>query len=116
MAKPLTARFLGSVRQTATRREIPDGHMPGLYFVVQPSGATSWAVRYRHAGRPRKLTLGRYPALPLKEARRRAGEALRSVAEGRDPQSEKVQARRRSERDGIGGDLVPDVIELFLAR
>ena len=40
--------------------------LPGMYLVVQPSGAKSWAVRYRHGGRPRKLTLGPCPALDLK--------------------------------------------------
>ncbi len=29
------------------RREVPDGLVNGLYLVCQPSGARSWAVRYR---------------------------------------------------------------------
>ena len=43
----------------AKRREIPDGNVRGLYHVHQPSGAESWALRYRNkAGVTRKLTLG----------------------------------------------------------
>jgi Arm DNA-binding domain len=50
-------------------------------------------VRYRHHGRPCKLTLGRYPAIDLAAARKLAGAALRTVAEGRDPNREKQSAR-----------------------
>ena len=67
--------------------------MPGLYLVVQPTGARSWAVRYRSSGQTRKHTLGPYPAIDLKTARTLAGKALRAVAEGRDPGREKALAR-----------------------
>ena len=72
---------------------MPDGGLPGLYLVVQPSGAKSWAVRYRADGKPKKLTLGPYPRLPLVEARDAARTALRAVAVGRDPASEKRAAK-----------------------
>ena len=65
----LTVRGVEVMRPGADRREIADSHMPGLYLVVQPSGAKGWAVRYRHQGVSRKLTLGSYPALGLKDAR-----------------------------------------------
>jgi integrase len=67
--------------------------MPGLYFLIQPSGAKSWAVRYRHGGKTRKYTLGPYPVLDLKAAREAGAKALRAVAEGRDPGHEREQAR-----------------------
>ena len=41
------------------RREIPDARAAGLYLQVHPSGAKSWALRFRRPdGRPAKLTLG----------------------------------------------------------
>jgi integrase len=82
------------------RQEEPDGKIGGLYLVVQPTGAKSWAVRYRASGKPRKLTLGAYPNLDLATARRRAQEALGDVAGGKDPASAKKAARvaRRAER------------------
>jgi integrase len=93
MAQALTTRTIETVKPGRQRREIPDRHMPGLYLVLQPSGAKSWAVRYRSHGRPRKHTLGAYPAIDLKSARELAGKALRAVAEGRDPGREKAQER-----------------------
>jgi len=65
----LTSRAVETIKPTALRQEIPDSLLPGLYLIVQPSGARSWAVRYRHNGRPRKHTLGSYPAIDLKSAR-----------------------------------------------
>ena len=73
MAKKLTAIAVENAQPGERRQEIPDGLLTGLYLVVQPSGAKSWAVRYRHRGKPRKLTLGPYPALELKHAREMAG-------------------------------------------
>jgi integrase len=75
------------------RREVPDGRVTGLYLVLQPSGAKSWAVRYRFAGLPKKLTLGSLSALPIAEARRRALEALGEVAGGKDPAAAKRASR-----------------------
>jgi integrase len=82
------------------RKEVPDGKVSGLYLVVQPSGAKSWAVRYRVAGQPKKLTLGPYPAIDLATARKRAQEAVGDVAGGKDPSAEKKASRAavRAER------------------
>ena len=88
MAK-LTAKSIETIRAGTARREVPDAFLPGLYFIVQPSGAKSWAVRYRHDGRPRKHTLGPYPLLDLKAAREAASKALRAAAEGSDPATQK---------------------------
>ena len=60
MARKLTAVSIANARPGAARREISDGGS-GLYLVLQPSGKRSWAVRYRIAGKPRKLTLAGFP-------------------------------------------------------
>jgi integrase len=93
MAKALTNRSVEITKPATERREIPDGLLPGLYLVIQPSGARSWAVRYRHHGRTCKHTIGPYPAIDLATARKLASAALRAVAEGRDPGQEKRYAR-----------------------
>jgi integrase len=89
----LTARSVETIKPSKKRQELPDTLLPGLYFIVQPSGAKSWAVRYRHHGRTRKYTFGSYPRLDLKAARELGGKALRAVAEGRDPTEERREAR-----------------------
>jgi integrase len=81
----LTVKSVETARAASERREIADAYMRGLYLVVQPTGSKSWAVRYRHAGKSHKGTLGPYPAFDLKQARDAAAKVLRAVAEGRDP-------------------------------
>ena len=95
MATTLTPKRVEQAAPGDKRREIPDGGQTGLYLVVQaaPSTAKSWAVRYRHHGRPRKATLGAFPAIDLKQARKLAQAALRAASEGEDPAGEKAAKR-----------------------
>jgi integrase len=123
MTKALTDTGIKNAKATSSRREIPDGLLPGLYLVVQPSpsGAKSFAVRYRHAGQTRKLTLGAYPALNLDTAREIGGTALRAAAAGRDPATEKQSAKvdaKRQAADEIRGkrDLFENTAREFIAR
>jgi integrase len=121
MSKALTAKSIESEKPSAKRREIPDGLLVGLYLIVQPSGQRSFAIRYRHGGQPRKLTLGRYPALDLAKARELGAAALRAAAEGRDPASEKQQAKtehqRRAAEDACRQrDLFENVAREFIER
>ena len=106
----LTIRSVEAMKPRPVRQEIPDSFLPGLYLIQQPSGAKGWAVRYRHQGVPRKLTLGSYPALGLKDARELGAKALRAVAEGRDPGREKLEAR------SARVDSVDLIVEEFLNR
>ena len=90
----LTDLSCEKARPTTTRRELPDGG--GLYLVIHPSGARTWAVRYRQEGRTRKLTIpGSYPSIGLKTARKLARDALERVAAGADPAGDKIAARNR---------------------
>jgi len=89
MAKELTAVAISKMKPGAVRLEIPDGRIAGLYFIIQPSGKRSWAVRYRFGGKPIKLTIGAYPAIDLKTAREKAGAAKGKVETGIDPGAEK---------------------------
>ncbi len=94
MAKALTAKATEKLLPNPDRRrEIPDGLLPGLYLVIQPTGAKSWAVRFRANGRTAKVTLGRFPAIELAKARELARDQLLAVAKGRDPAAEKRAAK-----------------------
>ena len=95
MAKALSAKSIENLKPGTARREIPDGR--GLYLVVQPSGVKSWAVRYRSSGKPRKLTLGTFPAVSLAQARSQAAVALETVAKGTDPAAEKRDTAKAAE-------------------
>lgn len=118
MATTLTAASVERLKPDPARRlELPDAALPGLYLVIQTSGQKSWAVRYRHGGKPRKATLGRYPAVDLAKARARGREALQLVGLGRDPGAENIEARRKL-ADGDGADLsiVGNALDSFTTR
>jgi integrase len=116
MTRALTLRTIEAVKPGKARTEIADGAITGLYLIVQPSGAKSWAVRYRMHGRPTKLTLGRFPALGLGAARDGAKETLRLVSEGKDPTSDKVTlARLQRLPKAQGHRTFEAVLDRFLA-
>ena len=54
----------------------------GLFLLIQPSGGKLWRLKYRFDGKEKKLGLGRYPDVSLKEARRRRDEARQIMAMG----------------------------------
>src|SRR6516165_3782719 len=92
----LTERQLSAASKPGLKSfEIGVGPTPGLRLAVQPSGAMSWCLRYRHGGRARKIVFAKYPGLPLPEARKVAVSLYGQVASGRDPGAERKAARRR---------------------
>jgi integrase len=57
----LTAGTLKTYKPQDERREIRDHGAPNLYFVVEPTGTRSWALRFRDTrGKSRKLVIGSY--------------------------------------------------------
>ena len=95
------------------RREIPDPGLRGLYLIVQPSGAKSWAVRYRVKGSRRllKATLGGFPVLSVAAAREKATAALGEAAAGKDPVAEQRERELAERRDAVEA-----VVTRFLAE
>lgn len=91
--KRLTEATVKAVKPAEKRQEIADAVLPGLYLIVQPSGSKSWAVRYRHHGKTRKLTLGKFPVIGLADARASARKEMATLEHGRDPARAKQEAR-----------------------
>lgn len=65
----------------------------GLYVEVFPTGGIIWRYRYRLNGSREKLTLGKYPDLTLKNARRKRDDAAQIVALGQSPAQKKQRAK-----------------------
>lgn len=61
----------------------------GLFVLVQPTGSKLWKLKYRFLDKEKKLSLGAYPSITLKEARRRRDEARALLSDGVDPSREK---------------------------
>ena len=87
----LTERLVVAARaDPGTRLELWDERVPGLHLRVTDRGVKTWVIRYRNpSGQQPRLSLGEMPAFTLKDARERAAEVLREVAEGA-PRSSKA--------------------------
>lgn len=74
----------------------------GLYLLVTPAGGKLWKLKFRNAvGTEKKLSLGSYPELGLKDARRLRDEARSTLVSGVDPaekkQFDKVTAKIKAD-------------------
>jgi integrase len=69
----------------------------GMYLEVAPNGSKYWRLKYRHAGKEKRLALGVYPEISLKDARGRREDARKLIAKGVDP-GEAKQAQKREDK------------------
>ena len=80
----------------------------GLYLQVTPSGARSWILRYQLAGKRREMGLGPVALYGLADARQRALQQRRLLADGIDPIAARAAARATTGR--TWGQAVDDFI------
>ena len=66
----------------------------GMYLEVMPSGSKYWRLKYRYLGKEKRLALGVYPDVSLKQARDKRDEARKQIAAGNDPGQLKQVAKR----------------------
>lgn len=71
----------------------------GLFLLLQPSGGKLWRLKYRILGKEKKLSLGVYPDVTLREARKRRDEARTLLANGADPASVKLEQTKSARRN-----------------
>jgi integrase len=94
--RKLTDMFVSTVKPDAARTVMVwDEKQRGLALAVRPTGGKSWKVVYHHSGRPRWYHLAAADAIGLADARRLANKIMLRVAEGVDPQAERMAERGR---------------------
>lgn len=65
----------------------------GMYLEVLAAGGKYWRMKYRHAGKEKRLALGVYPAVTLAQARKARDQAREALARGDDPAQIKREAK-----------------------
>ena len=102
MAEKLTEARATAATVSNGREEqtFKDAGCPGLGLRVRSSGAKSWVFVFRPVGAgrsaaPRRVLLGKFPAVSLAAAREAARKFSGQVASGRDPAVERREAKRR---------------------
>ena len=84
---PLTNTAIKAARPQAKAYKLYDEK--GLFLLIEPSGALLWRLKYRVRGKEKKLAIGPYPEVGLKEARDKRDEARGLLAGGVDPGQKK---------------------------
>jgi len=126
VGKALTAKTIENLRPRDDRYEVGDAACRGLRVVVFPSGSKSFVLRYRHRGKPEKLTLG--PVLvgageltvtpeigapqTLASARMLAAKALHESKAGVSPTAQ--QRKRRDAQRVLDPNTFQAVAQQFL--
>src|SRR5258708_29932182 len=91
-----------------------DAGCPGFGVKVTPKSRKVFLVLYRTGGagsKLRKYTIGPYGRVTLHQARVAAQKVFAAKLEGRDPASEKREAKRR-----VVADRVEDLLETFIVQ
>ncbi|MEW9581377.1 Arm DNA-binding domain-containing protein [Paraburkholderia sp. DGU8] len=73
----------------------------GLLVEIHPSGGKYWRLKYRFAGREKRLALGVFPDVNVRDARKLRDEARQLLASGIDPGEVRKEERiaQREEED-----------------
>lgn len=66
----------------------------GLYLEVMPTGSKYWRMKYRFGGKERRLALGVYPEVSLKQANEKCTEARKLLEQNIEPSQAKRNAKQ----------------------
>lgn len=92
---PLTDTAIRNAKPGEKAVKLFDGR--GLYLEISPTGGKWWRLKYRFEGKERRLSLGVYPDVSLKDVRERRDEARKLLANGIDPsENRKAQKSARA--------------------
>lgn len=73
----------------------------GLYLEVTLAGGRYWRLKYRHGGKEKRLALGVYPTVSLKEARDLADQARKTLDAGDDPGQLRKAAKAKAVHEAV---------------
>lgn len=73
----------------------------GLYLELTVAGGRYWRLKYRVAGKEKRLALGVYPAVSLKDARDLAAQARQTLQSGDDPAEQRKRAKAKAAHEAV---------------
>jgi integrase len=118
MNQVFTDKLLNALKpaQVGKRYYRWDGKLQNFGVRVTDNGVVSFVVMRRLPGRktPTRVTLGRYPALGLAAARKKAGDAIDELAGGEHPRERKALQQAAETRQRANS--VEHVVERFLTE
>ncbi|WP_336042269.1 tyrosine-type recombinase/integrase [Acinetobacter dispersus] len=95
LTTPLTSTQIDAAKSKDKDYSLFDGR--GLILLVRTSGTKTWRYKYKNfLGTQIVLTLGKYPALKLQQARALRTEFERMLANGEDPKEQQVLKKAKA--------------------
>ncbi|MCX9016876.1 tyrosine-type recombinase/integrase [Citrobacter portucalensis] len=79
----LTVRQIDTAKPKEKPYKLSDGG--GLYLEVTTNGSRYWRLKYRYAGKEKRLAFGVYPEVSLAQAREKRDAAKKLLSAGNDP-------------------------------
>lgn len=98
----LNDRSIRALKRRTKRYEAWIDGYKGLGVRVSPEGTKSWIFMYRHGGKLRRMTLGRYPTVTVAQVGILHGEALDKLAKGVDPAAEAIEGHQEAKAAAKG--------------
>lgn len=108
----LTDTAIRTATAGAKDRKLADDK--GLYLLVTAGGSKLWRFKFRIDGKEKKLALGAYPEVSLKDARAARDLARKSAQAGSDPAAAKREAR--AAKRVAAGNTFGGIAEEFIAK
>jgi len=102
------------VKTKASAGHYADGG--GLYLQVSKWGTKSWVFKFTLRGRTRGMGLGPIHTYSLAEARAKAADLRKTVAEGRDPIEERKDAMAQADAEAANTMTFKEAIERTLEK
>lgn len=109
---PLTDQKIRSLKPKMRSYKCADER--GLYVEVTPTGGKWWRFKYRFAGKEKRISVGTYPDISLKDARARRESARKELSQGRDPSA--TRKARQAAKSVAMGNSFAIVAKEFLAK
>ncbi len=102
--KQFSDRYLAALKPKNSRYDEHEGR--GFYLRVQPTGKKAFYYIYRDKGKLKPIKIGDYPAMKLKDARKRHQEMIEMRERGLDPATEV-----KAEIKGTFGELAAEYLK-----
>lgn len=87
----LNARQVETAKPKDKPYKLADGG--GMYLEVFPNGTKSWRMKYRIAGKEKRVVFGVYPTITLADARNKRDDAKKLLVNGVDPSAFKKESK-----------------------
>ena len=94
---PLTATKISRAKPRDKDYKLFDGR--GLFLLVTRSGGKHWKLKYRFDGKERKVSLGAFPDLSLKQARAKREKLRSMIQNGIDPNEAERQRKEKRQAE-----------------